>query len=163
MNAVDHFRRLLEYEAHVNSDVLASLRTLKDGGCAEASFHEALNCFGHILAVRRLWLFRLGRLKDPPSQVRSTRVLFGRLEAERDNLTGLWMDFGVNLDQEELGRTFTYRTEEGKSVTTNVADALVHVVNHSSYHRGQIASLILAAGGEPPATGYAEFTSRAAA
>lgn len=49
---------------------------------------------------------------------------------------------------------------EGVKYESTVLDILTHVVNHSTYHRGQIASLIAATGTKPAVTDYIALTRR---
>jgi uncharacterized damage-inducible protein DinB len=47
-----------------------------------------------------------------------------------------------------------YKNSKGEPWTSNVADVIQHVVFHSAYHRGQIASDVRAAGKEPAYTDF---------
>ena len=44
-----------------------------------------------------------------------------------------------------------------------LADLMYHVINHSSYHRGQVITLLRQLGHEPPATDFREFLKETAA
>src|SRR5207237_7244435 len=57
-----------------------------------------------------------------------------------------------------LERGVTYRTSAGDQFTSTLEDILTHVSIHGSYHRGQVASLIRAAGDTPSPTDYIFFT-----
>jgi len=43
---------------------------------------------------------------------------------------------------------------EGEKLANNIKDIVVHVINHSTYHRAQIALLVRQSGGEPAKTDY---------
>ncbi len=53
-----------------------------------------------------------------------------------------------------LAETVVYKNSKGEPWTSTVEDILTHVLLHSAYHRGQIASQVRA-GGEQPA--YTDF------
>ena len=53
---------------------------------------------------------------------------------------------------EELNQTFTFRSVRGFMVTLPRWAALRHVVNHGTYHRGQIANMMRQVGAAPPST-----------
>jgi uncharacterized damage-inducible protein DinB len=53
---------------------------------------------------------------------------------------------------EELLENWTYRNLQGVEATTPLWAVFRHIVNHATYHRGQIASKIKLLGGEPPVT-----------
>ena len=47
-----------------------------------------------------------------------------------------------------------YKNSKGEAWTSSVLDVLTHVVMHSAYHRGQIASVMRAGGGTPAYTDF---------
>ena len=58
--------------------------------------------------------------------------------------------FVDGLDAAGLGRTLTYRAFNGQSATLPYWQMLQHVVNHGSYHRGQVTTLLRQLGAAPP-------------
>jgi uncharacterized damage-inducible protein DinB len=52
------------------------------------------------------------------------------------------------------GRPVGYRNSKGEPWTSTVGDILTHVVTHSAYHRGQVASELRAAGFIPAYTDF---------
>ncbi len=57
-------------------------------------------------------------------------------------------------DFDSLNTQPNYKNLKGSLFETLLSDILAHMVNHGSYHRGQIASLIKKSGGEPAGTDY---------
>ncbi len=55
---------------------------------------------------------------------------------------------------EELNQIFTFRSVRGFMVSLPRWAALRHVVNHGTYHRGQIANMMRQVGMAPPSTDY---------
>jgi uncharacterized damage-inducible protein DinB len=55
---------------------------------------------------------------------------------------------------EELNQIFTYRSLRGIMVSLPRWAVLRHVVNHGTYHRGQIANMMRQVGAAPPSTDY---------
>ena len=53
---------------------------------------------------------------------------------------------------EELNQVFTFRRFNGQIVSLPRWAALRHVVNHGTYHRGQIANMMRQVGAAPPST-----------
>ena len=56
------------------------------------------------------------------------------------------------LSPERLASPFSWKNLRKEEKTAPLWAVLRHVVNHGSYHRGQIASLVKRAGGTPAAT-----------
>jgi uncharacterized damage-inducible protein DinB len=47
----------------------------------------------------------------------------------------------------------------GKSYGRRLGDMLVHVANHATYHRGQVATMTRQVGGTPVSTDFIRFAS----
>lgn len=54
------------------------------------------------------------------------------------------------LGEEGIGRTVEYRTTDGKPQAQVFWQMLQHVVNHASYHRGQVTTMIRQLKATPP-------------
>jgi len=69
-----------------------------------------------------------------------------------------WGGYLAKLGEADLAGTIEYRNSKGEQWQSTVADVLTHVLLHGSYHRGQIASAIRAAGGTPAYTDFIHAT-----
>jgi uncharacterized damage-inducible protein DinB len=61
------------------------------------------------------------------------------------------------LAPEDLARVVTYRTPTGASWARVLWRQLVHAVNHSTYHRGQVAVMLREGGYEPMPSDFVGF------
>lgn len=75
------------------------------------------------------------------------RELFRAVAAERDALLR-------DLAAEALLEVVAYRNVKGESWRYPMWQQLVHVVNHSTYHRGQVVTMLRQLGATPPATDF---------
>jgi uncharacterized damage-inducible protein DinB len=155
---VEQYRRWFEYEKDSHRKVLASLETVPQAGRRSEPFQKAVNSMSHIVAGRQMWLYRLGGLAERPANLFPTDATYDGLLAELEIMERGWTDYFGRLDEAELGRTFDYQTSEGTRFRNVVVDILTQVYGHSLYHRGQIASLVRAAGGEPAKTDFIFWT-----
>ena len=57
---LSRFRRWFDYEQDAHAKVLASFETVPPDRRDGREFRKAVSLFGHIVAARRVWLFRLG-------------------------------------------------------------------------------------------------------
>ena len=71
-----------------------------------------------------------------------------------EDLDRLWTAYLRELTPVRLEETVSYVNSKGEPWTSSVEDILTHVVLHSSYHRGQIAADMRAAGHTPAYTDY---------
>ncbi|MBZ5705903.1 MAG: DinB family protein [Acidobacteriia bacterium] len=144
MNMKEHLGRLLSYDDWANREVLATLD--KTGGQPLRS----VSLMAHIFSAQRLWLERLQSKKQTLPVWPDFSL--SQCEAQAADLPRLWKNY---LAQDaDLARTVVYKNSKGESWTSRPEDVLLHVVMHSAYHRGQIATDVRAAG-FPPA--YTDF------
>lgn len=108
----------------------------------------------HILATEVVWLSRWEghSLGDRPD--------YGSVN-DASALIRIWMSFRsrqhafiTSLDDDELAKPIVIRTRGGIETVQQLCDTMLHVVNHSSYHRGQVTNLVRQVGGTPKATDY---------
>jgi len=161
----DHFRRMMDYELWANARVNASLRSaeaaLEHGGASAAapSLIRAGEIWAHVQCARRIWLHRLG-VGDAPAEGLFPRWSVDRATAACAEMDSAWPAYIATLDDAALARTVSYRTTEGALKTTALGDILVHVFNHTTYHRGQIARLVADCGGQRADTDFILFARK---
>ena len=146
MELLEHLRRQFAYDEWANREVLAGLR---------ASAHppaQPQQLLAHILSAERLWLERIRQ--QPQSLPVWPDFTLDQCEAQIAELARLWREFLSPVSPDELSATVVYKNSKGEPWTSTVEDILTHVLLHSAYHRGQIASQVRA-GGEQPA--YTDF------
>src|SRR5580700_6787109 len=146
MELLEHLHRQFAYDEWANREVLAGLR---------ASPHAPARppqLLAHILSAERLWLERIRQ--QPQSLPVWPDFTLAQCEAQIAELAGLWSEFFGEISAVRLSEKVTYKNSKGEPWTSTVQDILTHVVLHSAYHRGQIASQVRA-GGEQPA--YTDF------
>jgi uncharacterized damage-inducible protein DinB len=143
---LEPFLRQFRYDAWANAEVLAAI---KASGSPQA---QPLRLLAHILSAERLWLERVRQ------QTQSLPVWpefdLEQCEAQIAELATLWSKYVAQLSAAALAETITYKNSKGEPWTSTVQDVLTHVVLHSAYHRGQIASLMRAEGGIPAYTDF---------
>jgi len=160
---VEDYWRWFAYERDSHAKVLAALGAVPPERRSAREFRKAATLFAHIIAARRLWLFRMGASTECPVEAdmfppdMTLRDLAQRL----DEMHAAWADYLGGLDDHAIARHFEYRSFEGQSFRNTVADILTQLYGHSLYHRGQIALLLREMGAEPAVTDFL-FWSREA-
>jgi len=140
----EHFRRLFAYDAWANREALAGFRAA--GPVPE----RPLELMAHILSAQRLWLERLRQ--QPQTFPVWPRFTLEECEKQAAEMPGLWKQYLNSLA--DAGALVTYKNTLGEEWTNRIEDILMHVVMHSAYHRGQIASSLRAAGLAPAYTDF---------
>ncbi len=146
MDLLEHLRRQFAYDDWANREALAGLKA------SARPTARPVKLLAHILSAERLWLERIRK------QAQSLPVwpdfTLDQCEAQIAELDGLWREFFGEISAAGLSEKVTYKNSKGEPWASSVQDILTHVVLHSAYHRGQIASQVRA-GGEQPA--YTDF------
>jgi uncharacterized damage-inducible protein DinB len=145
MELLEHLSRQFDYDTWANREVLAGL------GAARPTARP-LQLLAHILSAERLWLERLR--KQPQSLPVWPDFTPDQCKSQIAELALLWREFLAQLSPAGLSEKIAYKNSKGEPWTNTVEDVLTHVLLHSAYHRGQIASQ-MRAGGEQPA--YTDF------
>ena len=135
-------QRMLRYDGWANREALRSLRQ----GTPPA---RSLRWLAHIVGAEWLWLARMEG-KESPLPVWPDLSL----EQCNDLLQDLGRRLAGDLDQDSPARQVRYTNSRGEPWTSTVEEILTHIVIHSAYHRGQIASDLRASGQEPAYTDY---------
>jgi uncharacterized damage-inducible protein DinB len=140
---IRHLGKLLRYDAWANRETLSSLK--------QNAPPRSLKWLAHIIGAEYLWMARLRRRTEslPVWPALDVAACGERL----DELARLWPEY---LDEapEPLTAAIPYTNSKGEAWTSTVEEILTHVVIHSAYHRGQIASDVRASGGVPATTDY---------
>jgi uncharacterized damage-inducible protein DinB len=141
------FRELFDYSHHYNQR-LADIFLDNSGQVSEKS----VKLFNHILNAHQIWNNRIDPIA-PTCQVWALHPLDELKGIEQNNYERTVQ----LLDHVNLERTLDYATGDGLRFSNSVRDILFHVINHSTYHRGQIAAEFRANGIEPLATDFILF------
>lgn len=133
---------LLRYTEVADQRVLESFRS---GVPPE----KALALFCHVLDAQHIWASRIlgSEILYSPHQLHPVESL---AEISKDNLKLLRQILGDVSPEQPV----YYSNFAGEKFTSLAGDILFHVVNHSTYHRAQIASELRRNGIEPPVTDF---------
>ena len=153
-------KMLSAYNAWATNRIFEALEALpaeeimRDLKSSHGSIHGTLT---HLVGAEKMWLSRMLGTPDksmikPPdvptiADVKTTWEQTGFATAK----------FLGSMTDKKLQETFTMSTASGKQFTHSFAQALQHVVDHSTYHRGQVITLMRQMGHTPPNTGMMSF------
>jgi|SRR5437667_12363971 len=143
---ISDFRRLFVYDAWANHEALVALRA------TEAKPPRSLQFMAHIVAAERLWLERLEQ--RPQTLPVWPDFTLEQCDSQATELASLWENFLEGRAAAALLNGISYTNSKGENWTSRVDDVLLHVIMHSAYHRGQIASDMRAAGFTPAYTDF---------
>jgi uncharacterized damage-inducible protein DinB len=130
-----YFIKLFQYNDWANNLILDTLskNEIKDP--------EVYKIFSHVINAQFIWMSRISGNKAIHKPVWSVHPLEDLKKFSKES-TGLWLEYLSKLEDKELQRSISYSNSEGASFENTVGDMLPHIVNHASYHRGQVNKLI---------------------
>ena len=164
---LEDIQLLFEYDRWANNRVLQAASTLKDEQFTRdlgGSFRSVRDTLLHIVGGEWGWLAywkqsshdpafladlkkRLDAMFDPNEFPNVAAVQLKWAEIEKEQI-----EFVNRLTDEALNRMLPFRKKQ-----ISLAHLIQHLANHSTYHRGQIATMMRQLGAEPPATDFHVF------
>ena len=151
---------LYDYNAWANRRILDACGALTEEQFTRdlgSSFRSVRDTVVHILGGEWIWLERWhGRSHSalPPSSdfptLASVRARWAEIER------GL-KDFAAGVSAADLDRVIEYRNTRGNRFAYPLRSMLQHVVNHGTYHRGQVTTLLRQLGARPRPTDLLRF------
>ena len=143
MESADYLKKLFSYDDWANREALAAIER------APKPTERSRKLMAHIVAAEQLWLDRMR--SDSQEMAVWPELTLAECRAQLDSLKSDWKKF---LMQKNLSVEFSYKNSQGETWKSRVEDALMHVILHSSYHRGQIAADLRQSGSEPAYTDF---------
>jgi uncharacterized damage-inducible protein DinB len=137
-------------------EALRQLSTEQYGRDLQSSHGGIHRTFAHIIGTEKGWLCRWQRQPSTASaalrQIHSLIELRAYWQSVCDDMS----QFLATLDDRKLRETLSTTTITG-SYSAPYWQMIQHVVDHSSYHRGQIVTMLRQLGVTPPSTGLIRF------
>lgn len=134
--------RLLDAVQRLSADAL-----LQDRG---SSFRSIRDTLAHMYFAERAWY---SRWQGASPTALPDASQFEGVSALRDAWRTLELElraFVASLSDTDLTRGVDYRLLSGVSAASPFWQMIQHVVNHATYHRGQVVTMLRQAGQQPP-------------
>ena len=151
---------LYEYNAWADRRVLEAAGALTSEQFAKplgSSFSSARDTLGHIYGVEWLWLERFqGR---SPSAIPDSKDFetIEQLRARWTEFEPVLLNFVRGLTQEDLDHIMEYKTMKFGVYSNALWQSMLHLVNHGTYHRGQVTTILRQLGVQPIMTDLMHF------
>jgi uncharacterized damage-inducible protein DinB len=136
---------LFHYDAWANERITSSMLRLPLDALTQdlgGSFPTIRDTFAHIISAEWVWLERwMGTSpKSAPAWVASADLSL--LVSHLHDVQAKRNVFLAGLSESDLGSTCSFTSLSGKTASHTLRDLFVHVTNHSTYHRGQLAAML---------------------
>jgi len=160
---LDEVRELFAYNAWANRKIFDAAMALPDEQYRRdlKSSHGGIHgTLAHIVWAEQLWLHRWLARPNPAvpqgrdlATIGAVRARWEEVEAERAAFLG-------GLTAAQLEATRAVKPSTGGEYVHTLRQMLLHAVDHSTYHRGQVVTLLRQVGAVPPNTGLIVFYRR---
>jgi uncharacterized damage-inducible protein DinB len=127
---------------------------------------EGLNSFPtiqktveHVIGVERLWLLRMHGVEKPAFE----RLDVATIEKAKESFLLLHAEmelYFASLSEEQWQATMKYKNMRGDDFENTREEMLFTVINHASYHRGQITSFLRQFGKEGTLLDYIYYAKK---
>ena len=144
----DFFLKWYSYNAWANRRVIGSLER------QAVTDEKIISVMGHLVSANFIWLNRIKDLPKSKYELWGTYDVPG-LKQMVDEADDQWMSF--IRDNDNFDRILKYKNYVGDYYENNVQQIMIHLVNHGSYHRGQVAMLLRQKGYEPINTDFITY------
>ena len=114
-----------------------------------SSLKSARDTVVHLVSAQWIWVSRW-KGQSPPGMFAAAE--FPTQASIRDRWEPLAAELGAFVraqTEESVAKPLTYKNLKGESFTYPLGQLMLHAVNHSTYHRGQVTTLIRQLGGQP--------------
>ena len=144
MNTND-IKHIYEYNRWANESILDAVSKLTSEQFTkdlQSSHRSVRDTMAHILAAEWIWL---ERWKGVSPKALLDPADFPTVEAVRERLNDVETEctgFIERLTDESLEQAVTYTNTKGEKWTYSLGQMMQHVANHSSYHRGQVTTML---------------------
>jgi uncharacterized damage-inducible protein DinB len=151
MSNSKNYIKQFEYELWANELTIQSIKA------ANEPEERAFKILGHVVASHSIWLDKIKGLK--PS-VGSWEIveLEKCMELSKINFQN-WFVYLSDIKEDELSKVISFPFF-GQPAGITIGDLIIHLINHSSYHRGQIISSLKGKLDPLPLTTYIAYAKQ---
>lgn len=156
----EDMRLLYDYNAWANHRALDAAAGLSNGQFVKqmgSSFSSVRDTLAHVCGAEWIWLERF-QGRSPASLPEAAECGdVASLQAKWAEQEGRLLAFVAKLTQEDLNRVLEYKTLKFGVYKNPLWQSMQHVVNHGTYHRGQITTMLRQLGAKPILTDLMHF------
>ena len=140
----NYFLELAQYNIWANQKMIHWLSQINEEQWSQklvGSFESIEVTAIHTAGSEKLWFERFNNQKQP--------FLNLTFKGDKNDLIDIWKNASENLknyvfkiSEEDLMESFAYKSLKGEGFSRVKYQAIAHVFNHSTYHRGQLVNYL---------------------
>ena len=140
-----YFAELAEFNVWANNIVLSWLNNINDeqwSKYVESSFNSIGETVLHIVSAESVWLERLNKVESPV-------WLQSSFKGTKDEIMALWKKtstglkkFVAGFNEASMMDKLVFKRLNGDRYEMPHYQVFAHIFNHSTYHRGQLVTML---------------------
>jgi uncharacterized damage-inducible protein DinB len=149
--------QLYRYNRWANDAILKTVTTLnaeqfnqKLGG----SFPSVRETLVHIMGAEWIWLKRWKGISPPALLNAAEFPDLDSIKSKWREVEGEQADFVGQVSDVSLKQPFRYKNLKGEDFEYPLGRVMQHLVNHGTYHRGQVTNFLRQLGAKPVSTDF---------
>jgi len=149
-------RMLMRYNAWANRTIFDAVAELPAGEATRERptlFKNMVNTLNHLYVVDLVWRAHLeGRRHDIPALNTVLHPDLPDLDRAQRAIDAWYIAWSDALTEKTIAETVSFTLIGGNTGAMTRGEIALHVVNHTSYHRGFVADLFFQVPARPPLT-----------
>jgi uncharacterized damage-inducible protein DinB len=166
MSALRNIRLLTRYSAWANSLLYLAIGELPEDELTKPRqivFGNLIRTLNHVYTIDLVFQAHLeGREHGFKTRTPDVRVSFSELRMAQATLDGWYIRYAEEMSDRLGEEMVDFTFIGGGDGSMSRGDILLHVVNHTTYHRGHIAAMMYQIPAQPPTTDLPVFLRNAA-
>lgn len=157
---ITDIKTLYEYNSWAKARLLQALDAMKEEDLhkdLKSSFPSIFATLLHIVSAENIWLQRFSGAESVKPLTKDDIPTYAALKTQWNETEASFGKLLAVLTEKQLSEVITFKNSKGEPVSQLRWQALQHLVNHESYHRGQITTMIRQLGGTPVNTDLIGF------
>jgi len=161
MSTLRTARTLARYNAWANTLIFDAVAALPEGEATKPRttlFKNIVHTLNHNLVIDRIFQAHLeGREHGYAARNTPEPLPFEELRRAQESVDGWYIGWSDRMTEAALGETINFTFVGGGEGAMTRNEILLHLVNHTSYHRGFVADMFYEVPARPPTTDLPVF------
>jgi uncharacterized damage-inducible protein DinB len=166
MTALRNVRMLTRYAAWANTLLYTTLAEQPEVELTKPRqivFGNLIRTLNHVYTIDLVWQAHLeGRAHEFTTRIPDVHTSFAELRVAQSTLDSWYIHYAEEMSDRAGEEIVDFTFIGGGEGAMTRGDILLHVVNHTTYHRGHIAAMIYQIPAQPPTTDLPVFLRNAA-
>lgn len=141
----DYLIKICRYNVWANGKLMQFVSNAGEPVCMKelkSSFPTIRKTVQHLLDAQLIWMNRVNGINEidwPPTGSGISTAEICKLLLESSNE---WLKFAQKMDQSIPAYIVEYKNMNGDPFSNTISEIITHVMNHGTFHRGQVVTML---------------------